>query len=131
MRPWSVRWDIAEELRAVLHPAVVYVDAIFYPTEATPWAETFAEQVRRWLQAHPPESVSSDPVFQAVREMFKAVGIDPTKHRPSSEALIRRVHREGSLPFIHPMVALNNLVSLYDGLPMGCYDVCSSDLIPL
>lgn|GEM_PF-1066711 len=122
MRPWSVRWAIAEELRSVLHPAIVYVDAIFYPTETSVWASAFAELVRQWAQAHPPESLSSDPIFQAVRDMFKAVGIDPTKYRPSSEALIRRVHREGGIPFIHPMVALNNAVSLYDGIPMGCYD---------
>src|SRR5690606_22888408 len=37
---------------------------------------------------------------QAVRAMYRRVGIDPTKTRPSSEALLRRVRRGDRLPRI-------------------------------
>lgn len=52
------------------------------------------------------------PVVQGVRRLFRAAGCDPTRHRPSSEALLRRVRKTGELPAIHPLVDLNNLVSL-------------------
>lgn len=57
------------------------------------------------------------------RELYRAVGIDPTKNRPSSEALLRRVIKGKSLYRIHPLVDIFNLVSLSCQLPVGLYDM--------
>ncbi len=122
MRGWYVHWTVAEELQTLLRPVILYMDAIYYPDAATEWRTAFHQLVETWKSQHTPEKMDADPVFQAVRQMFKAIRLDPARYRPSSEALIRRVFREGSLPFIHPVVALNNIVSLYFRLPMGCYD---------
>ena len=54
--------------------------------------------------------------------MYKAVGIDPTRTRPSSEALLRRVKRGDSLPRINRLVDLVNWTSLETQLPFGAYD---------
>jgi 1-acyl-sn-glycerol-3-phosphate acyltransferase len=48
----------------------------------------------------------------AVRTMYKRVGIDPTKTRPSSEALLRRVRRGDALPRINSLVDVINWCSL-------------------
>ena len=58
----------------------------------------------------------------AVRTMYKRVGIDPTKTRPSSEALLRRVRRGDALPRINSMVDVCNWCSFEFQLPYGMYD---------
>jgi DNA/RNA-binding domain of Phe-tRNA-synthetase-like protein len=54
--------------------------------------------------------------------MYKRVGIDPTKRRPSSEALLRRVRKGEGLPRINSMVDVCNWCSLEFQLPYGLYD---------
>jgi DNA/RNA-binding domain of Phe-tRNA-synthetase-like protein len=68
------------------------------------------------IRANPPEEVTS------VRTMYKRVGLDPTKTRPSSEALLRRVRKGDSLPRINSMVDVCNWCSLEFQLPYGLYD---------
>ena len=58
----------------------------------------------------------------AVRTMYKRVGIDPTKTRPSSEALLRRVRKGDTLPRINSMVDVCNWCSFEFQLPYGLYD---------
>jgi DNA/RNA-binding domain of Phe-tRNA-synthetase-like protein len=58
----------------------------------------------------------------AVRTMYKRIGIDPTKTRPSSEALLRRVKKGDTLPRINAMVDVCNWCSFEFQLPYGLYD---------
>jgi DNA/RNA-binding domain of Phe-tRNA-synthetase-like protein len=58
----------------------------------------------------------------AVRTMYKRVGLDPTRRRPSSEALLRRVRKGDPLPRINAMVDVCNWCSLEFQLPYGLYD---------
>ena len=67
------------------------------------------EGVRRRLRL---ETLAEDTVVAAVRKLFRAAGCDPTRYRPSSEALIRRVLKGETLPAIHPLVDLNNALSI-------------------
>ena len=69
------------------------------------------------VRAHPPEE------SQAVRAMFRRIGLDPTKTRPSSEALLRRVRKGDRLPRINTLVDICNWCSLEFQLPYGLYDV--------
>ena len=68
----------------------------------------------------PPETIS-------VRTMYKRVGIDPTKTRPSSEALLRRVRKGDPLPRINSMVDVCNWCSFEFQLPYGLYDAAHID----
>ncbi len=68
------------------------------------------------VRADPPGDLAS------VRTMYKRIGLDPTKTRPSSEALLRRVRKGGSLPRINSMVDVCNWCSLECQLPFGLYD---------
>ncbi len=68
------------------------------------------------------EAASSDPVIAAVRAAFKATGKDPSRYRPSSEALTRRVVAGKGLYRVNNVVDAGNLASLMTGIPVGCYD---------
>jgi DNA/RNA-binding domain of Phe-tRNA-synthetase-like protein len=71
------------------------------------------------VRAHPPED------SQAVRAMYRRIGLDPTKTRPSSEALLRRVRKGDALPRINTLVDVCNWCSLEFQLPYGLYDVAA------
>lgn len=61
--------------------------------------------------------------LRPARELYRKIGVDPTKLRPSSEALLRRVLRGDDLPKINSLVDLNNLCSLEFLLPIGLHDL--------
>ena len=58
-----------------------------------------------------------DATVAAVRALFRAAGCDPTRYRPSSEALLRRVLKGEELPAIQPLVDLNNCLSIELAVP--------------
>lgn len=62
--------------------------------------------------SHAPERLAEHPTAAAVRRLFRQAGCDPTRHRPSSEALLRRILKGEELPAIHPFVDLNNCLSV-------------------
>ena len=68
-------------------------------------------------------ATESAEITAAVRTMYKRVAIDPTKTRPSSEALLRRVRKGDELPRINSLVDIVNWCSLESQLPFGLYDV--------
>jgi DNA/RNA-binding domain of Phe-tRNA-synthetase-like protein len=70
--------------------------------------EQAARVVREALQL---ETLAQDPRVAALRKLFRQVGCDPTRYRPSAEALLRRLLKGGELPAIHPLVDLNNCLS--------------------
>jgi DNA/RNA-binding domain of Phe-tRNA-synthetase-like protein len=57
------------------------------------------------------------------RDLYKALGLDPTKTRPSSEALLRRVLKGEALYTVNTLVDAMNLCSLRAQLPFGLYDL--------
>ncbi len=67
-------------------------------------------------------TIGQVPGIGDTRKLYRAVGLDPTKLRPSSEALMRRVLRGKELFRIHPLVDLFNHMSLVSRLPVGLYD---------
>ncbi len=54
--------------------------------------------------------------------MFREWGMDPSKYRPSSEALLRRVVQGKGLYRVSNVVDIGNLGSIETGWPFGCYD---------
>ena len=68
-------------------------------------------------------AVESADVTASVRTMYKRVGLDPTKTRPSSEALLRRVRKGDPLPRINSLVDVINWCSVESQLPFGLYDL--------
>ncbi len=67
-------------------------------------------------------AIAGDPRIVSVRRLFKAIGVDPSRYRPSSEALVRRVAQGKGLYSINSAVDVNNWCSLEERLPFGIYD---------
>jgi DNA/RNA-binding domain of Phe-tRNA-synthetase-like protein len=66
---------------------------------------------------------SEVPGTEDARTLYKALGIDPTKTRPSNEALLRRALKGEPLYRINTLVDALNLASLREQLPFGLYDL--------
>lgn len=64
-----------------------------------------------------------DEATAATRVMYKRCGIDPTKTRPSSEALLRRVRRGDPLPRVNGLVDIINWCSAETQIAFGLYDL--------
>jgi DNA/RNA-binding domain of Phe-tRNA-synthetase-like protein len=76
------------------------------------------------LRARYGEGRSSEvPGTEDARTLYKALGIDPTKTRPSNEALLRRALKGEGLYRINTLVDALNLASLREQLPFGLYDM--------
>jgi len=83
-----------------------------------------AAELRRCWTGQAPSQI--EPLRPA-RELYRSFGIDPTKTRPSSESLLRRVLRDRPLPRILNAVDVCNLLSVSSLLPMGLYDASKID----
>jgi DNA/RNA-binding domain of Phe-tRNA-synthetase-like protein len=110
-----MQFTLAPELASIVRPAVLWLEGatvVDRERRLDPPLAAAESQVR----TNPPEEIA------AVRTMYKRVGIDPTKRRPSSEALLRRVRKGDPLPRINSMVDVCNWCSLEFQLPYGLYD---------
>jgi DNA/RNA-binding domain of Phe-tRNA-synthetase-like protein len=108
---------VAPELATVVRPASAVIERIIVRERD----ERLDAPLRDAAQAMR-TAVESADLTVAVRAMYKRVGIDPTKTRPSSEALLRRVRRGDELPRINSLVDIANWCSLESQLPFGLYD---------
>lgn len=61
--------------------------------------------------------LAAHPTVAALRRLFKAAGCDPTRYRPASEALLRRLLKGEALPAIQPLVDVNNCLSAELAVP--------------
>lgn len=63
-----------------------------------------------------------DAATARTRAMYRAFGVDPTRTRPSSEALLRRLRKGERLPAINNLVDVINWCSVESQVPFGLYD---------
>lgn len=110
-----MRFILHPDLAGIVRPGVLWLDGATV-VEHEPRLDGPLAAAEAAVRAHPPEEVT------AVRTMYKRVGIDPTKTRPSSEALLRRIRKGGALPRINSMVDVCNWCSFEFQLPYGLYD---------
>lgn len=85
------------------------------------WQEIHAleEKFRKELTT---ESLKETPSIAATRRIYKACGKDPSRYRPASEALIRRMLQGKELYQIDTLVDLINLASIAFGYSIGGFD---------
>jgi len=113
-------FTLAPDLEAIVRPGVLWLEGASV-VESDPLLDGPLARAEAAVRVNPPEEIA------AVRTMFKRVGIDPTKRRPSSEALLRRVRKGDALPRINSMVDVCNWCSLEFQLPYGLYDAAHID----
>ena len=108
-------FTLAPELTAIVRPGVIWwTGATVVPHQGR--LDPLLAEAEARVRISPPEESA------AVRSMYKKVGIDPTKTRPSNEALLRRVRKGDSIPRINSAVDIVNWCSLEFQLPYGLYD---------
>lgn len=78
---------------------------------------------RKILSTFTLNSLRENPIVKAYRRFYWSIGIDPTKQRPSSEALIRRILRGLDIPSVNNVVDIGNIVSMETLIPIGIYDL--------
>ncbi len=69
------------------------------------------------------EDLKEDKIVKAYRKLWWEFKMDPTKLRPSSEALLRRILLGKDLYFINNVVDSFNLASIQTGLSVGAHDL--------
>lgn len=101
--------------------AAVEAEARNTPYSEGLWAEIdgLSARLRR---DYTPESVKRHPAIEATRRVYRACGKDPSRYRPSAEALIRRVLQGKQLYRIDTLVDLVNLASMTHGYSIGGFD---------
>jgi DNA/RNA-binding domain of Phe-tRNA-synthetase-like protein len=112
---WPMRFTLAPELAGIVRPAAAWLAGAVV-ADREPRLDAPLAAAESAVRINPPEEIA------AVRTMYKRVGIDPTKRRPSSEALLRRIRKGDPLPRINSMVDVCNWCSLEFQLPYGLYD---------
>ncbi len=115
-----MQFTLAPELPAILRAGVLWLDAATV-VEHDPRLTAPLAAAEAAVRTNPPADTL------AVRTMYRRIGLDPTKTRPSSEALLRRVRKGDALPRINSMVDVCNWCSLEFQLPYGLYDAATID----
>lgn len=76
----------------------------------------------KYKQTLSTESLKEMSGIAATRKVYRACGKDPSRYRPASEALIRRMLQGKSLYQIDTLVDLVNLASIAYGYSIGGFD---------
>jgi DNA/RNA-binding domain of Phe-tRNA-synthetase-like protein len=108
---------LAPEVASIVRPVSLMLAGLAVRDDAGELAEALDSAARRART-----TLEAAAITGAVRSMYKALGLDPTKVRPSSEALLRRVRRGDPLPRINTAVDVVNWCSMESQLPFGLYD---------
>ena len=82
-----------------------------------------AEFTEKYRVKYTTDSIKDMPSIQATRQAYKKCGKDPSRYRPSSEALCRRILRGIPLYQIDTLVDLINLASINCGHSIGGFDM--------
>ena len=115
---------VSEEIRAKCpqyRGIAVYAEVANTPHSEGLWQEItlFTEHLQR---TETTESIKQQAAIVATREAYRTCGKDPSRYRPSAEALRRRLLRGLDLYRIDTLVDLVNLVSLRTGYSIGGFD---------
>jgi DNA/RNA-binding domain of Phe-tRNA-synthetase-like protein len=97
-----------------------WVSLELYELEVTAPREDFELEVARTTQVA--KSGDTGAVSRA-RELYRRFGVDPTRVRPSSEALFRRLRKGEPLPRVNSLVDVANAMSVQLQVPVGLYDL--------
>ena len=113
--------QIVERFPAVVG-GVIHADGVINrpaPAELTNAYRAEQQAVRERIGDTP---LSELPTLAAWRGVFRGFGVNPTRYRSASEALLRRLTKQGELPSINALVDLANLVSIRYALPVAVFD---------
>lgn len=116
--------EVSEEIRNAC-PAFAGI-AISATVTNTAYCEPLWKKIDeftvRYRETYTTDSIKNMVTIHATREAYKKCGKDPSRYRPSGEALCRRILRGIALYQIDTLVDLINLVSIRYGYSIGGFD---------
>lgn len=115
--------DVIRQAAPSLVVGVIEADIINTHTSEALWDELQAEAEATRGRYADISQVNKRPEIAATRAAYKALGKDPNRYRPSSEALTRRCLRGLELYRINAAVDIINLISLRSGHSIGGFDI--------
>lgn len=86
-------------------------------------AASVADLTSRALKRLDAETEGSFPEIQGWRRAYSTMGLKPTQYRCASEALLRRLRKDGKLPELHPLIDLCNAASVAYAVPIAVFDL--------
>ena len=117
-------FTISEEIRQACPEFVgAAVSVTFQNTE---YSAPLWQEIERFLAdyrvRYTVDSIKEMPSIQATRQAYKRCGKDPSRYRPSGEALVRRTLQGKELYRVSTAVDLINLASIAYGYSIGGFD---------
>lgn len=124
MKPRDMRIILDDKVRTMgVHVAYGVVYNVIVEKDRVDVREYAKQLIEKLISEYSIERLKEHPVIRAYRDFYWRLGIDPTKTRPSSEALLRRVLRTKTMPLINNVVDAGNFASLETLVPIGLYDI--------
>lgn len=124
-----IKIEVSEEIRKAC-PLFAGV-AITATVRNTPFCEALWKKIDeftiRYREMYTTDSIKDMVTIRATRQAYKKCGKDPSRYRPSGEALCRRILRGIPLYQIDTLVDLINLVSIRYGYSIGGFDADKID----
>ena len=68
------------------------------------------------------ENIKMRPEISATRQVYRKLGKDPNRYRPSAEALCRRICKGVGIQRVSTLVDIINLISIRSGFSIGGFD---------
>lgn len=126
-------YSVAEEVFALCPGymrGVVLAYGVSNPPSPAELVSLLREAERSVRERLEEATVADYPRVSSWREAYRAFGAKPRKHRPSMEAMARRVLRGQDLPSINALADIGNVVSLRHIIPVGGHavDVVQGDI---
>lgn len=118
--------QIDESIRnSIPNCRLAYITVTDVAVRGTPPALTqeFLQLQAAVAKAYHLDILPTMPRIAAVRTMYKKLNFDPSRYRPASEALVRRVLQNKGLYYVNSAVDVNNYCSIKFLLPFGIYDL--------
>lgn len=109
--------EAAPELTELL----VEAEVVNGPTSDSLWKE-ITDEMAAVAGRYAMEEIRHRPAIDATRRVYKALGKEPNRYRPSAEALCRRAVKGLGLYRTLTVIDLINLVSLRTGISIGGFD---------
>jgi DNA/RNA-binding domain of Phe-tRNA-synthetase-like protein len=119
----SVRWDsvVSKRFRE-LQIGIGIINKVHVEKE-NPAIKALKKSVFEEVKAkYRIETLKDNEIVRAYRDFYWKLDIDPTKTRPSGEALLRRVLHGDKLPTISTVVDAYNLASMKTIVPISGFD---------
>ena len=102
--------------------AVISCEVRNTPSVGVLWNEIEAE-IERIASSITLEEINKRSEIAATRKVYKILGKDPNRYRPSAEALCRRIVKGISINKVSTLVDIINLVSIRSGISIGGFDI--------